>query len=81
MSYQIQNSTNTLWALFCLLPIQNPVLLFALSKTKQYICLHEWHGNLMKVAYCGKKELSLIKFISIICMQLDFMYHIITCHY
>ena len=42
MSYQIQNSTKALWTIFCLLPIQKPILLFAKSNTKQYISMHEY---------------------------------------
>ena len=42
MTYQIQNSTKALWAIFCLLPIQEPILLFAKSNTKQYISIHEF---------------------------------------
>ena len=42
MSYQIQNSTKALWAIFCLLPIQKPILQFTKSNTKQYISIYEY---------------------------------------
>ena len=42
MSHQTQNSTKALWAIFCLLPIQKPILQFAKTNIKQHICIHEY---------------------------------------
>jgi len=42
MLHQTQNSTKALWAIFCLLPIQKPILLFAKRNIKQHICIHEY---------------------------------------
>ena len=42
MSSQIQNSTKALWAIFCLLPIQKQILLFAKRNINQHICIHKY---------------------------------------